>query len=557
MNTKLIKRIVTSLSILAVVLVMPGMPTGPALVEAATSPIETVRASVDSSGNQVMGASSNASISADGRYVAFESTATNLAPGDTDAISDIFVHDMVTGETKLVSRPTGTTSKGNAASTNPSISANGQYVAFDSIATNLVSPDLGGYPDVFVRDIVSNTTTRVSLSSSGDYGRGQNRKPSISSDGKYVAFESNAFNLVAGDFNNKRDIFVRDTMASTTVRVSVATGASGAEANNTSQNAAISGDGRYVAFESLASNLFTGDNNGGYDIFVRDTTLNKTTLVSVAGNGTSVGNLSSLFPSISSDGRFIAFGSASSNLVNGDDNEKNDIFLRDRDTDENGVFDDAGKTSTSLISVTSGGVQGDGDSLISSVSGDGRYVAFDSDSTNFVTADSNGFTDIFLRDRVANTTIRLSVDSGGVEPSGDNSVNPYISDDGKFVVFESTASNLVGDDTNGTKDVFIVPAAQKQTGFSRLDVSKVGSGTGTITSNPAGINCGATCLHWYADTVASVTLTAVAEADSVFKGWSGEGCSGTGTCTVNMNAGRSVTATFAHKSYIYLPFVVR
>jgi hypothetical protein len=229
----------------------------------------TTRLSVDSNGAEGIGGDSNTpSISADGFYVAFTSNTNNLVAGDTNDTWDIFVHDMTTGATKRVSVDSSG-AEGNAGSYNQSISADGRYVAFDSGASNLVSGDTNGVGDIFLRDTMTNTTTRVSLDSSGIQGNSTSDRTSISSDGHYVAFRSNASNLVVGDTNGKWDIFVRDTWANTTTRVSLHS--SGAQGNAGSDYPSISADGSFVTFDSYASNLVAGDTNDSWDIFVRDT----------------------------------------------------------------------------------------------------------------------------------------------------------------------------------------------------------------------------------------------------------------------------------------------
>ena len=206
------------------------------------------------------------------------------------------------------------------------------------------------------------TTNRVSVSSDETQGNDDSDWSSISNDGRYVAFRSDADNLVSGDTNDFGDIFVRDRQIEITTRISVSS--DGAQANDESRNPSISADGRYVVFESDADNLVSGDTNGSRDIFVHDLQTGDTKRVSVASNGTQ-GNNNSRFPSISSDGRYVAFQSLASKLVNGDTNGYQDIFVHDRQT---GV--------TSIVSVASDGKEGNGDSYGTSISADGRYVAF-------------------------------------------------------------------------------------------------------------------------------------------------------------------------------------
>jgi uncharacterized repeat protein (TIGR01451 family) len=286
----------------------------------------TTRASVDSTGNQGDGDCSNPAISADGRYVAFVSSASNLVAGDNNGALDIFVRDQRTGKTVLVSVDSAEL-QAEADCGLPEISADGRYVVFVSSAANLVAGDTNGYPDIFVRDRFAGTTTRVNVDSAGSESDAWSDLPSISADGRYVAFESIATNLVAGDTNSAYDVFVRDQKAGTTTRVS--TDSTGLEGNASSSTPAISADGRFVAFSSIATNLVAGDTDATQDIFVHDRYPGKTTLVSVGSTGIK-GDADSPNPSISADGRFVAFQSYATNLVAGDANAAADIFVRDR-----------------------------------------------------------------------------------------------------------------------------------------------------------------------------------------------------------------------------------
>jgi len=240
-------------------------------------------------------------------------------------VRDVFVHDSVTGVTTRVSVDSSG-NQGDSDSGGSSISSDGRYVAFNSYASNLVAGDTNGMPDVFVHDTVTGETTRVSVDSSGNQGNGHSYSPSISSDGRYVAFDSEATNLVAGDTNGWYDIFVHDTMTGETIRVSV--GSSGNQGNYISFSPSISSDGRFVAFQSLATNLVAGDTNGVWDVFVHGTVTGVTSRVSVGSSGNQ-GDGDSRFPSISSDGRYVAFDSLASNLVPGDIGVR-DVFVHDR-----------------------------------------------------------------------------------------------------------------------------------------------------------------------------------------------------------------------------------
>jgi Tol biopolymer transport system component len=378
-------------------------------------------------------------MSADGRFVAFLSFASNLVPADTNGSDDIFVRDGTTHTTTRVS-VSSTGAQGSNASAQPSISADGRFVAFRSFASNLVPGDTNGVLDLFVRDRTTHTTTRISVSSTGAQGNGNSFDPSMSADGRFVAFDSDASNLVLNDTNFADDVFVRDRTTHTTRRVSVSS--TGAQGNDGSSDPSISADGRFVAFRSSASNLVPGDTNGVLDLFVRDRTTHTTTRISVSSTGAQ-GNENSYDPSISGDGRFVAFFSFASNLMPADTNGVPDIFVRDRTTH-----------ATTRVSLSSSGAQGDDLSLEPSISADGRFVAFDSSASNLVPGDTNGVQDVFVRDRVTHTTTRVSASSSGAQ-GDDSSFVPSISADGRFVAFDSSASNLVAGDTNAQPDMFV------------------------------------------------------------------------------------------------------
>ncbi len=284
-------------------------------------------------------------------------------------------------------------------------------------------------------------TTLVSVSSSGVQGNNWSFRPSVSSTGRYVAFVSYSTNLVAGDTNGAYDVYVRDMVGGTTTRASVSSDGTGAD--YTSYQASISGDGRYVAFTSAATNLVSGDTNGADDVFVHDCQTGTTTRVSVASDGTQ-GNSDSRCPSLSANGRYVAFLGYASNLVTGDTNGATDVFVHDRQTGE-----------TTRVSVASDGTQGNGSADEGlSLSSDGRYVAFASSASNLVTDDTNGREDIFTHDRETGATTRVSVASDGTQADR-RSLWPAISADGRYVAFLSEATNLVAGDTNGYVDVFV------------------------------------------------------------------------------------------------------
>lgn len=434
-----------------------------ASVPVASSAQSTTRISVAPGGLQADWSSYNPSISADGRWVAFESIATNLVAGDTNAHQDVFVHDRTTGATTRVSVGPGGI-QGNGSSWQPSISADGRWVAFESYASNLVPGDTNWAGDVFVHDRQTGTTRRVSLGPAGVQSNNHCSSASISADGRFVAFWSYATNLISGASNIYADVFVHDLHTSTTTVVSDGLSGPGdgnSGPGNNYRGPSISADGRWVAFQSWASNLVVGDNNLSRDIFVHDRDANATTRVSV-GLGGAESNWHSTEPAISADGRWVAFASWASNLVAGDTNNASDIFAYDRQT---GI--------TIRANVGPGGVEAN--TLTENhlaLSADGRWLAFRSHATNLVPNDTNGWPDIFVRDLQAGVTSRVNVGPGGVAAQGDSGIAPSISADGRFVAFESSANNLVLGDT-GHADVFV--RDQGDTGCALFVVPQVKS----------------------------------------------------------------------------------
>jgi hypothetical protein len=402
-----------------------------------------VRVSVSSAGVEANGGSGGTSVSRDGRLVAFSSDSANLMlPILVNGNRHVYVRDMSDGAVTIVSVSSAGT-QGNSASSGPVISANGARIAWASNSTNLVSGDGNAVSDVFVRELASGTTTRASVSSTGTEGNGQSYEVGISASGRYVVFESSATNLVAGDDNDKPDVFLRDLVEGTTTLISVST--AGAQANGTSWKPVVSEDGEHVAFYSDATNLVGTDSNGAYDVFVRDLEDNTTTRVSVSSDGVA-GTSDSYEPVMTPDGRYIAFYSYAPNLVGASDtNGVYDVFRHDMLTG-----------TTTRASVSSTGTEGNGSSEQPAISDDGRYVTFHSTASNLVGGgeDSNGRTDIFVRDMVAEKTVRVSVSTGGTQGEND-SYYPVISADGQYVAFESEATTLVSEDHNGVSDVFV------------------------------------------------------------------------------------------------------
>jgi len=424
------------------------------------------RISIASDGTQANDSSGSAALSSDGRYLAFVSNATNLVNGDTGGVVDVFVHDRLTGETTRVSVASGGT-QANSSSDYPSISADGRYVAFESYASNLVSGDTNETFDVFVHDRQEKRTIRVSVSSNGTQGNSFSRYPSISADGRYVTFMSLANNLVNGDTGPHEDIFLHDMETGQTSLVSIAS--DGSQADNPSQFPVLSANGRYIAFETYARNLGGGPVYGVPNSYVHDLLTGETTRASIASDGTP-GNDQSPRPSISADGRFVIFPSAAINLVPGDANNNCtlephtahiyncwDTFMHDMQTAE-----------TILISVASDGTQGNYGSGGGAISSTGRYAIFTSVANNLVISDTNGVSDVFLRDLLLGQTTRVSVASNGAEGNNHSGASA-ISANGGTIVLASSASNLVPGDTNESNDIFVVDwdpiASLTQKGF--------------------------------------------------------------------------------------------
>jgi Tol biopolymer transport system component len=403
----------------------------------------TERMSVDGTGGDPDASSFAPAVSADGRYVAFASDASDLVEGDENSRTDVFVVDRVTGTTERVSR-NASGDDANGSSTAPAISADGRYIAFTSGASDLVPDDSNAGVDVFVRDHLSATTERISLSAGADPEVGS-FDPSISADGRYVAFASDASDLVTGDANGRTDVFVHDRDSNSTERVSL--DVDGGDAGGESSGAAISADGQHVAFRSAADDLVEDDGNSFIDVFVHDRESNETERVSLDTAGADP-DKASFDPAISANGRYLAFASSAGDLVEDDTNSSADIFIRDRDAD-----------TTVRASLGTGGGDPDGESFGAAISSSGRYVAFGSAASDLVAGDGNALADIFVHDREAGTTNRVSLDTDrdGPEredPNGASSA-AAISADGRYVAFQSAASDLVGDDESSFDDVFL------------------------------------------------------------------------------------------------------
>ena len=375
-------------------------------------------------------------ISPDARFVVFTAQSTNVVPGGNPANS-LFLKDRLLGTTKIVVPGGGVDFA--------SVSADGRYVAFVCY-TSLVPADTNDQADICVRDLHENRTFLASVSSSGGLATSYSDASVISANGRYVVFETESTGLVPGDTNSETDVFVRDIQNGVTERVSVSS--SEAQANGGSFNSSISADGRFVVFHSYANNLVAGDTNGESDVFIRDRLAGTTERITVDSSGSQANSYSYVTAgepnTVSPDGRFVVFISDASNLVDGDTNGEWDVFIRDRQL---GL--------TERVSVSSAGAQTTAISFAGALSSDGRYVAFESTAANLVIGDLNNKDDIFVRDRQTHTTVRASVSSVGVQSDGDSYL-AWISADGQSVVFNNTGTNLVDNETSpGVFEVYL------------------------------------------------------------------------------------------------------
>jgi hypothetical protein len=382
-----------------------------------------------------------ADISEDGNHIAFQSNATNLLPGgvtfDLNGVSDIFVFDYQTKILKCASLG-ALGNPGNKASHNPSLSADGSIVVFNSQATDIISNDLTLGNDVFVHDLASGLTERVSVDSAGIASNGASTWADVSGDGSLVVFRSTADNLVAGDTNGFDDIFLHDRSTGVTSLIS------GIGADGPSTRPSISSGGDFVAFESLATNLVPGDVNSQSDIFLVELNTGTITRVSeIAGIG---GDSGSSYASVSNGGVAVAFQSAASNLAPGDTGLATDVFY----------WRNNGSSQTLVrISEASGLGEAQGASRVPDISKDGYSVAFQSLAPNLVVGDNNNKSDIFIWDQ---STSHISIVSVSVlgDPADDYSLRPSVSGDGLRLAFESAASNIVSPDNNQRGDVFLL-----------------------------------------------------------------------------------------------------
>jgi Ca2+-binding RTX toxin-like protein len=379
-------------------------------------------------------------ISANGRLVLFTSRATNLVPGDTNEQADLFLRNVVTGTTERVNLADDE-SQVEASTGGGQMSDDGRYVVFFTSDPSLVAGDTLGHADVFLRDRVAGTTTRVSVSDGEAEADANSFSPGISGDGTRVAFASNAENLVTGDTNEVNDVFLRDLSAGTTQRVSIST--TEGQSDFSSVGASLDQDGSIVVFQTAADDLIgVNDTNDQVDIYARNLTSGSTFRVSVGVGGVQADG-PSFVGQVSDSGTEFAWESDAQNLVPDDGDGNRDVFFRSI-----GI----GGT-TERVTVDTGGGDSNGFNSGVELDGSGTRVGFDSHATDLVAADNDGATQsVFVRDVVNDVTRKVSVRSGTV--LDDDSEIAQLADNG-VAAFDSDATNLVPGDTNGVTDVFV------------------------------------------------------------------------------------------------------
>jgi Tol biopolymer transport system component len=349
----------------------------------------------------------------------------------------------------------------NDASYTPAVSADGRWVAFSSDASNLVPGDYNHSRDIFLRNTRTGDVRRVSVSSAGQQGNADSYNPSISGDGRFVVYDSFASNLVAGDTNRQGDVFLYDREQRTTTRISLRY--DGTQTDAQSGFGVISKDGNVIAYESRATEIIKGIKTPATQLYAYDRGRKTTDLISAAFLGGPAGGGSGAL-SLSDDGRFVAFSSGSADIVPYDVNQRDDIFVRDRQNH-----------TTRRVSVNGVGGEANGASAEPSISGDGRYVAFESQATNLLgidptfqddpksivnpegkldTGDTNDVPDVFLYDLATGSIERDSVSATGEQANADSYASA-VSGDGRYVAFVSLASNLVSGDTNNVREVYV------------------------------------------------------------------------------------------------------
>jgi Tol biopolymer transport system component len=410
------------LPVLAAILVLPAAM--PQRAQAAVGNIMLV--SANASGTEANNQNTMPSISADGRYVAFRSNATNLVAPATSNFQ-IFRKDLQTGEVKLVSCKADST-QGNNASSYPSMSADGRYVAFASYATNLLSVATSSQ-QVFRKDLQTGEVKLVSCTAAGTQGSAESGAPSMSPDGEYVAFASKAPNLVL-PWNGFTNVYRKNVQTGELALCS--TDSSGVAGNGGSYSPCMTADSAYVFFESDAKNLVSPPTTTRH-IYRKYVVTGETILVSCTSSG-APGNNSSFNPTASPDGRYVVFDSIATDLVSPASSLRQ-AFRKDLRTGE-----------VRLVSCSTAGGQGDANSYVPVISENGRVVSFASDATNLVSP-ATGNRQVFRKDMENGAVVVCSADAAG-NPGNGLSNWSSITPDGRYVAFDTTATNLVSPPTS-------------------------------------------------------------------------------------------------------------
>ncbi|MCE9594252.1 MAG: hypothetical protein K8S98_08660 [Planctomycetes bacterium] len=401
----------------------------------------TTRVSVSTPGFAGDDQSLEPSLSADGRFVAFSSWSTGLVVGDTNGVRDVFVHDRLNGSLQRAS-VTSSGAEAHGTSESPSLSRDARFVAFESYANDLVPNDSNGRIDVFVRDLVAGTTECVSRNALGATSNGPSNWAAISGDGRFVAFTSEATDLVAGNPAFSIQVFVRDRVTGA-IELASRAGSGAIGDGNCIDRPALSADGRFVAFASWGANLVANDTNVTCDVFVRDRIAGTTERVSVSSTQAEADS-STRWPAITADGRYVAFMGPTSNLFFPDHNTKDDVFRRDRLLG-----------TTICASITPGFSTGDQWSRFPSISDDGKSIAFVTVSSDILPGDVPGTIDGALRDLNTGTTSKLDFVWNGASPAPVAGLC-VLSGDARVAAFQSADPGYVLDDVNTVSDVFAV-----------------------------------------------------------------------------------------------------
>jgi Tol biopolymer transport system component len=430
-------------ALLASALALVAVPAAPGPAAGAPAPAgETILVSIGLGGHPANGPSERASISADGHLVVFTSHASNLVAGDHNHCSDVFLRDLDRATTVRVDRGLKGRESNGCTGIDPIISADGRYAVYSADSTNLVRGVRDGRSHIYRTDLRTGETVLVSAAADGTPGNGDSMRPTISADGRYVAFATSADNLIPGDTPASTwDTVVRDMATGNVVRTSAA--GDGTPGDAASDGTQIGADGRYVTFFSNATNLVEGDTNKKVDEFLHDRTTGRTTRLSVSAAGVQSDQIT-IGGTISDDNRYVVLNSHATNLTPDSPNTgQNHIYLQDL---EEGTL--------RLMDKGADGVPAPGGTFWASITGDGRHIPMASSGPALVDGDTNKVRDIFVADLPEGTLRRVSVATDGGQADA-ASYFPDADQHADAVVFASYATNLVAGDTNGLPDIFV------------------------------------------------------------------------------------------------------